>query len=277
MVSAPAGRISLDAVRDMLATTKSDGRVFPSSDLLGAADPVIKYAVNVTNTGSVDSDEVVLGFMKPPGAGTGGVPLQTLYGFDRVHVPAGKTVTVELYPSVSAAPHFAVLSAEVSRRCCCCSLPSSPRSTRRASATRCRASTVRSSPSSPAAPPPVSTLISALRSLPLWRRRRARRQTRHGLRGAQDHDGLRASHHRWSRNGKRPCSCFARPFVQRFKIRRRRRQRAQRRRQPPCARGAGRRSPSRQALHPAPPRRRPAAAPAPAGRGRRRPARRAAG
>ena len=118
VVSAPAGRISLDAVRDMLATTKSDGRVFPSSDLLGAADPVIKYAVNVTNTGSVDSDEVVLGFMKPPGAGTGGVPLQTLYGFDRVHVPAGKTVTVELYPSVSAAPTFAVLSAEVSRRCC---------------------------------------------------------------------------------------------------------------------------------------------------------------
>ena len=31
----------------------------------------------------------------------------------------------------------------------CCSLPSSPRSTRRASATRCPASTVRSSPSSP--------------------------------------------------------------------------------------------------------------------------------
>ena len=50
VVSAPAGRISLDAVRDMLATTKSDGRVFPSSDLLGAADPVIKYAVNVSLT-----------------------------------------------------------------------------------------------------------------------------------------------------------------------------------------------------------------------------------
>ena len=29
-----------------------------------------------------------------------GVPLQTLYGFDKVHVPAGKTVTVELYPAL---------------------------------------------------------------------------------------------------------------------------------------------------------------------------------
>ena len=28
------------------------------------------------------------------------MPLQTLYGFDKVHVPAGKTVTVELYPAL---------------------------------------------------------------------------------------------------------------------------------------------------------------------------------
>ena len=34
------------------------------------------YYVNVTNTGSVDSDEVVLGFLVPPGNGTDGVPLQ---------------------------------------------------------------------------------------------------------------------------------------------------------------------------------------------------------
>ena len=37
------------------------------------------YSVNVTNTGTVDSDDVVLGFMVPPGAGTGGVPLQALF------------------------------------------------------------------------------------------------------------------------------------------------------------------------------------------------------
>ena len=36
----------------------------------------IRYNVAVTNTGKVDSDDVVLGFMVPPGAGTGGVPLQ---------------------------------------------------------------------------------------------------------------------------------------------------------------------------------------------------------
>lgn len=76
--SAPTGPVSLDAVRDMVAETKAGGRTFPDSNLLLAAPPVIKYAVNVTNTGSVDADEVVLGFLKPPGAGVGGVPLQTL-------------------------------------------------------------------------------------------------------------------------------------------------------------------------------------------------------
>jgi beta-D-xylosidase 4 len=54
------------------------------------------FWINVTNTGSVDSDDVVLGFMVPPGAGTGGVPLQELFGFERVFVPAGQTVTVYL-------------------------------------------------------------------------------------------------------------------------------------------------------------------------------------
>ena len=52
--------------------------------------------MNVTNTGAVDSDDVVLGFLVPPGAGVGGVPLQELFGFERVHVPAGQTVTVYL-------------------------------------------------------------------------------------------------------------------------------------------------------------------------------------
>ena len=50
----------------------------------------------MTNTGSVDSDDVVLGFIVPPGAGPGGVALQELFGFARVHVPAGATVTVYL-------------------------------------------------------------------------------------------------------------------------------------------------------------------------------------
>ena len=36
----------------------------------------------------------------PPGAGENGVPLQSLFGFERVHVPAGQTVTVYLYPTL---------------------------------------------------------------------------------------------------------------------------------------------------------------------------------
>ena len=54
------------------------------------------FYVNVTNTGALDADDVVLGFLVPPGAGVGGVPLQELFGFERVFVPAGVTVTVYL-------------------------------------------------------------------------------------------------------------------------------------------------------------------------------------
>jgi pre-mRNA-splicing factor SYF2/beta-D-xylosidase 4 len=60
-----------------------------------------KFQVNVTNTGSVDSDDVVLGFLTPPGAGQNGVALKTLFGFQRVHVPAGQTVSVFLYPALT--------------------------------------------------------------------------------------------------------------------------------------------------------------------------------
>ena len=59
------------------------------------------FSVNVTNTGSVDSDDVVLGFLTPPGAGQNGVPLQSLFGFERVHVKAGASVTVYLYPELT--------------------------------------------------------------------------------------------------------------------------------------------------------------------------------
>ena len=51
----------------------------------------------------MDADDVVLGFMVPPGAGTGGVPLKTLFGFERVHVAAGATLAVNLYPELA---HF---------------------------------------------------------------------------------------------------------------------------------------------------------------------------
>ena len=54
------------------------------------------YRVNITNTGAVDSDYVVMGFLVPPGAGVNGVPLQTLFGFQRVKVAAGESVEVWL-------------------------------------------------------------------------------------------------------------------------------------------------------------------------------------
>ena len=49
----------------------------------------------------MDADDVVLGMMTPPAAGVGGVPLQQLFGFDRVHVKKGETKTVYLYPSLA--------------------------------------------------------------------------------------------------------------------------------------------------------------------------------
>ena len=62
----------------------------------GLQATAVDFFVNVTNTGARDSDDVVLGFLVPPGAGADGVPLQELFGFERVHVPAGETVTVYL-------------------------------------------------------------------------------------------------------------------------------------------------------------------------------------
>ena len=79
------------AARAHLAAPNSFGTI-PASLKAVAVD----FFVNVTNTGSVDSDDVVLGFLVPPGAGVGGVPLQELFGFERVFVAAGATVTVYL-------------------------------------------------------------------------------------------------------------------------------------------------------------------------------------
>ena len=61
---------------------------------------VPKYEITVTNTGSVDSDDVVLGFISQPGAGTNGIPLQSLFGFERIFLKAGESKSVYLYPSI---------------------------------------------------------------------------------------------------------------------------------------------------------------------------------
>ena len=78
--------------------SKGSGPAFPPLKQVGA--PATQYAVQVTNTGDVDADDVVLGFVTPPGAGKNGVPLKQLFGFERVHVKAGQTVTAHLYPSL---------------------------------------------------------------------------------------------------------------------------------------------------------------------------------
>jgi pre-mRNA-splicing factor SYF2/beta-D-xylosidase 4 len=75
--------------------------MFPSRNRLDELAPLVQYEVNVTNTGNMDSDHVVLGMMVPPGAGVNGVPLQQLFGFERVHIKAGQTVTVYIYPRLS--------------------------------------------------------------------------------------------------------------------------------------------------------------------------------
>ena len=102
LASAPAEQvISLAPAQQLLDATLAAGRTFPSSHLVNEAAPLASYLVNVTNTGTIDADDVVLGFLRPPGAGIDGVPLQTLFGFERVHVKAGQTVSVYLYPSLS--------------------------------------------------------------------------------------------------------------------------------------------------------------------------------
>ena len=94
--------LSLEPLGDLL--TSSD--LFPRSAQLQSTmsrsnwKEKAQYAVRVTNTGDRDADDTVLGFLIPPDAGRDGIPLKILFGFQRVHVKAGATETVWLYPSM---------------------------------------------------------------------------------------------------------------------------------------------------------------------------------
>jgi hypothetical protein len=90
--------ISLDPVRTVLSQSQAAQEHFPSLQALSI--PLAEYQVNVTNTGNYDADDSVLGYIIPPGAGQNGVPMKYLFGFERVNVPKGKTVSVWLYPTV---------------------------------------------------------------------------------------------------------------------------------------------------------------------------------
>eukprot|EP01048_Picozoa_sp_COSAG05_P034347 COSAG05_NODE_14305_length_401_cov_0.685430_1_plen_95_part_01 len=65
--AAPAARVSLDPVRSLLDGAPTEAsRQFPSQkriDRLLAVDAPISYVVNVTNTGAMDADHVVLGML----------------------------------------------------------------------------------------------------------------------------------------------------------------------------------------------------------------------
>jgi len=53
-----------------------------------------ELVVEVENIGDVSSDDVVLAFMIPPGAGMNGIPKKFLFGFDRVHLRPHDKITV---------------------------------------------------------------------------------------------------------------------------------------------------------------------------------------
>ena len=114
-------------------------RQFPSLAAAGDTNSApVKYTVNVSNTGAVDADDVVLGFLEPPGkagshcrfalplvrfipdlltcsvhfflkqqcdrtlptgAGVSGVPRQILFDFQRVFVKAGETLALDVRKS----------------------------------------------------------------------------------------------------------------------------------------------------------------------------------
>ena len=87
--------VSLDPLRQLLATKQDHNGVLRAADV-AAAGVAMDGKITVSNTGDLDADDAVLGFLVPPGAGKHGVPLQTLYGFTRVHVKAGQSVTVRI-------------------------------------------------------------------------------------------------------------------------------------------------------------------------------------
>merc|ERR1712151_178781 len=87
--------VSLTKIDSLLQSARHGFVTLGAVERAGAA---AEFAVNVTNTGDVDADDVVLGFITPPDAGKDGIPLKSLFGFERVHVKAAQTVTVYLYP-----------------------------------------------------------------------------------------------------------------------------------------------------------------------------------
>jgi beta-glucosidase-like glycosyl hydrolase len=76
-IELPTGPVSLAPVHRMLAETDAKGRTFPHQASLDQGDePFVAYRINITNTGNFAADDVVLGFLEPPGGGSNGIPIQ---------------------------------------------------------------------------------------------------------------------------------------------------------------------------------------------------------
>lgn len=99
--------VSLAPLTQLLNETAGEGHLFPKAERVSQIENASKwhasaaFTINVTNTGARDADDVILGFLTPPGAGQGGVPLQILFAFERVFVKAGATVMVTMAPSLT--------------------------------------------------------------------------------------------------------------------------------------------------------------------------------
>eukprot|EP00965_Chrysotila_dentata_P215450 6188789-Pleurochrysis_carterae.AAC.4 len=70
----------------------------PSSHSLVTCRDAARDA-QVTNTGTMKADDVVLGFLSPPSAA--GVPIQSLFAFERVSLAPKESKIVWLYPALS--------------------------------------------------------------------------------------------------------------------------------------------------------------------------------
>ena len=112
VAQAPRAAVSLTRLDNILQSSRAaTGTEFPKLEAMH--QPAAEYLVNVTNTGARDADDVVLGFIELPGAGTDGRPIKSLFGFERVHVRAGTTVSVWLSVPLGA---FAAVGADGVRR-----------------------------------------------------------------------------------------------------------------------------------------------------------------
>ena len=106
-VEQPPTTVSLEPLAALINETTAADYLFPQVQRQTQVEnssgwpAQATFHVKVTNTGSRDADDVVLGFLVPPGAGKQGVPLQMLFDFQRVHVKAGQTATVACRPALT--------------------------------------------------------------------------------------------------------------------------------------------------------------------------------